>query len=144
MNDNTEIGREFSYFKPYFERVDEDDYDEGYYVSDIVYQNDGGSWFRGISFTSPESIDTLIFALVYAKEAAKRQKWRGDDNDTYTSVRNSDNACKAILRDGAYTCEWCGTPHPLDSWAQYGQGKPKFCMNCGAFFKEYDESGDDA
>ena len=138
-----EIGRRLSYFKPYFERVDEDDSSKGYYVSDIVYQNDGGSWFRGIHFKSPESIDELIFALVYAKEACKHQELYSDD-DTYTAVRNGDNCCKAVLRDGAYTCEWCGTPHPLDSWAQYGQGKPRFCMNCGAFFDEYDERGGEA
>ena len=143
MNDSTEIGRRFSYFHPYFERVDKDDYSKGYYVSDIVYQNDGGEWFRGISFTSPESIDTLIFALVYAKEAAKHQKLCSDD-DTYTAVRNGGNSCKAVLKDGAYTCEWCGTPHPQDSWEQYEQGKPRFCMNCGAFFKEYDELRGDA
>lgn len=107
MNDSTEIGREFSYFHPYFKRVDENDYSKGYYVSDIVYQNDGGRWFRGISFTSPESIDTLIFALVYAKESARHQKLCNDD-DTYTSVRNGDNSCKAVLKDGAYICEWCG------------------------------------
>lgn len=139
----TEIGRRFSYFKPHFERVDENDYGKGYYVGDIVWQNDGGNWFEGIHFASPESIDTLIFALVYAKEAAKHRKL-GKDDDTYANVRNSDNSCKAVLKDGAYICEWCGTPHPLDSWAQYEQGKPKFCMNCGAFFKEYDESEDDA
>ena len=80
----------------------------------------------------------MIFALVYAKEAAKH-RILGCDDDTYTMVRNSDNSCKAVLKEGAYTCEWCGTPHPLDSWEQYGQGKPKFCMNCGAFFKEYKE-----
>lgn len=142
MDDNTEIGRRLSYFKPYFKRVDEDDCSKGYYVSEIVYQNDGGWWYRGISFTSPESIDELIFALVYAKEAAKRQMSFNDD-DTYTAVRNSDNSCKAILKDGTYVCEWCGTPHPLDSWEQYGQGKPKFCMNCGAFFNEYYYPGND-
>lgn len=138
MNDSTEIGCEFSYFHPYFKRVDEDDYSKGYYVKSIVYRNDGGRWYRGIEFDSPESIDTLIFALVYAKEAAKHQKLTSDD-DTYTAVRNSDNSCEAVLKDGVYECGWCGTPHPLDSWEQYDQGKPRFCMNCGAFFKEYAE-----
>lgn len=138
MNDSAEIGKRLSYFKPIFKRVDEDDYSAGYYVSAIVYQNDGGSWYREISFTDPDSIDELIFALVYAKEAAKHRKLCNED-DTYTTVRNGDNSCKATRKDGAYTCEWCGTPHPLDSWEQYEQGKPRFCMNCGAFFGEYEE-----
>lgn len=138
MNDSTEIGSRFSYFNPHFARVDENDYSKGYYVKSIVYQNDGGRWFRVIEFDSPESIDTLIFALVYAKEAARHQRLCGDD-DTYTAVRNSDNSCKAVLKDGVYKCEWCGTPHPLDSWGLYEQGKPRFCMHCGAFFREYDE-----
>jgi len=47
------------------------------------------------------------------------------------------------VRHGAYV-------HPCISscmWAddvQYEQGKPRFCMNCGAFFKEYDELRGDA
>ena len=56
MSDSAEIGKRLSYFKPIFKRVDEDDYSAGYYVSAIVYQNDGGSWYRSISFTDPDSI----------------------------------------------------------------------------------------
>lgn len=136
------IGREFTYFKPYIERVDESDISAGYYVSSIVFQNDGSRWYRGIEFEAPESIDTLMFALAYAKQYAKWQPLLKDET-TFVSAQRGTNSCKAVRKGDTWECEWCGTPHPLDSYERYQQGKPRFCMNCGAHFDEYEEASDD-
>lgn len=131
------IGERITGFNPTVEQIDKSNYLKGYYVSRIAWQNNGSNWWYGMEFQSPRAIDNLIFALVYAKQYAEWQS-TCSESGTMQTVRNSGlMSCEAIRKGETYTCEFCGTPHPLDSWQQYGQGKPKFCMNCGAKFSGY-------
>jgi hypothetical protein len=97
MSDGITVGRELSHCTPYFSLVDMDSLGKGYYVSSMVYQNEGNERGQSINFTSPESIDNLIYALVHAKAAAEHQRHRGRHDDTYSIVLSGDD--ETGLRD---------------------------------------------
>lgn len=83
------------------------------------------------------SIAALLFALTHAKKAKRVSLC--DSDDLYTNVSSIEELHKAITEDGVYVCECCGATYVLDGCAEHRQNTPRYCVECGTLFENYDE-----
>ena len=125
-------------------RTDENDY-KTEFVAKVSFRNAGKTlfgdtpWWQEIEFGKPESLDELIMALTYIK-AMHTDQFKFDHEGLAHAIRRCDNECKAKRDEDGWKCEWCGE---VTKGKYADDGKPKRCSECGAFFDEYEEGGDD-